>query len=44
MEVKMLRAIKVLLVASMLVLGFASLNFGTITPAKAYPNGPCDHP
>jgi hypothetical protein len=33
MKVKMLRSIKVLLVAVTLVLGLASLSFGTVTPA-----------
>jgi hypothetical protein len=42
MEVKMPRTIKVLLVAMMLVLGFASLSLGTITPAQAFPAGPVD--
>lgn len=40
----MLRAIKVLLVASVLVLGFASLNLGAISPAQAYPQNPIDEP
>jgi hypothetical protein len=42
MEVKMLRAIKVVLVAWMLVFGFASFSLATITPAQAYPAGPVD--
>jgi hypothetical protein len=42
MEVKMFRAIKVLLVAVMLVLGFASFSLGTISPAQALPTGPVD--
>jgi hypothetical protein len=44
MEVKMLSAIKVVLVAGMLVFGFASLGFATITPAQAFPTGPIDQP
>jgi hypothetical protein len=44
MEVKMLRAIKVALVAGMLVFGFASFGFATITPAHAFPSSPIDQP
>jgi hypothetical protein len=42
MEVQMLRTIKVMLVATMLVPGLASLSLGTVTTAQAYPASPVD--
>jgi hypothetical protein len=42
MEAKMLRSIRVVLVAAMLVLGFASLSLGTVAPAQAFPASPVD--
>jgi hypothetical protein len=44
MEVKMSCTIKALLVAGMLVFGFASFGLATITPAHAFPTGPIDQP
>jgi hypothetical protein len=42
MEVQMVRAIKVALVAAVVVVGFAGLSLGIVPPTQAFPFGPVD--